>query len=145
MNSLHISLYTVLQDISDEEDKCVDRMIGSLKKRNGITAVKVTEDQKSQPQLLIKFDVDIISENQIRQIVQKIGKKLDKTFGHLRIKVQEIQDTQRIQATTALLKNLKGVMNVLVVPTGWIMLEFNKYITEESLLLDCIEKIDLVV
>jgi len=145
MDSLRISLQSILSNIEDVEDKCVDRLVGSLKNRDGITAVEVTEDQNCRPQLLVKFDADIISNGQIQHITRETGKKLDKTIGHLRIKVQEVQDTQRIQATTTLLKKLKGVMNVLVVPAGWIILEFNQYIIGESILRELVDKMNLVV
>ena len=145
MSYLHISLHTLLQNVGEFEDKCIYRLVGSLKKRDGITTVEVTREDKSQPQLLIKFDSDVISKGQIQHIARETGKKLDKTFGHLWIKVQEIQDTKRVQAATTLLKNLKGVMNVLVVPTGWIILEFNQYITRESILRELIDKMGLVI
>jgi hypothetical protein len=36
-------------------------------------------------------------------------------------------------------------MNVLVAPTGMMIVEFNKYITQESIIKELIEKMDLVV
>jgi Cd2+/Zn2+-exporting ATPase len=145
MDSLRISLQPILEDITDSKDECIDRLVGSLKKRKGITTVEVTKEEASPPQLSITFKPNIISESQIRKIVRETGKKLDKTFGHLRVKIHEIQDIHRLEATVTLLKNVKGVMNVLVAPTGMMIVEFNKYITQESIIRELIEKMDLVV
>lgn len=145
MDSLRISLQPILEDITDSKDECIDRLVGSLKKRKGITTVEATKEEASRPQLSITFKPNIISEGQIRKIVRGTGKKLDKTFGHLRVKIQEIQDIHRLEATVTLLKNVKGVMNVLVAPTGMMIVEFNKYITQESIIRELIEKMDLVV
>ncbi|WP_441000454.1 hypothetical protein [Fodinibius sp. SL11] len=145
MDSLRISLQPILEDIADSKDVCIDRLVGSLKKRDGINTVKLIEAQTQEPRLLIKFKSDVISEDQIRKIVRETGKKLDKTFGHLRVKIQEIQDIHRLEATVTLLKNVKGVMNVLVAPTGMMIVEFNKYITQESIIRELIEKMDLVI
>jgi hypothetical protein len=59
--------------------------------------------------------------------------------------MREIQDTKRVEAATTLLENVKGVMNVLVIPTGMMIVEFNKYVTQESIIRELIEKMDLVV
>lgn len=145
MNSLRISLQPILHDIENSKDLCIDRLIGSVKKRDGIIAVELDNEKTSQPQLLISFDPDKISKEHIQEIVLKTGKTLDKTFGHLWIKAQDLPNEQRQNATTNLLKNVKGVMNVMVIPTGLIMIEFNKYITEESILTELIEQMGLVI
>ena len=145
MDSLRITLQSILEDITDSKDECIDRLIGSLKKRDGVKAVELIEAQTQEPRLSIKFNSDKILEDQIRKIVRDTGNKLDKTFGHLRIKMREIQDTKRVEAATTLLENVKGVMNVLVIPTGMMIVEFNKYVTQESIIRELIEKMDLVV
>jgi hypothetical protein len=145
MKELILDLSDLLLDEPEAQDQCIDRLIGSLEKRNGIKKIEVKKNRQSTPQLHVHFDEEHISEDHIRHIAMQTGKKLDETFGHLWIKIQEVRDNHHTRAVTTLLKNFKGVMNVLIVPTGWIFLEFNTYITQESVLKELIQKMDLVI
>lgn len=144
MNTLVLNISDLLHDVPNADDQCVDRLIGSLEKRNGIKQVRLDIEEPS-PQLCIYFDEAIISASQIKHIATQTADKLGDTFGHLWIKMREVRNRNHRQAVTALLKNFKGVMTVSVVSTGWIFLEFNRYMTQEAVLLELIEKMDLVV
>jgi copper chaperone CopZ len=145
MKKLILDVSDLLNHKAESGDQCIDRLTGSLKKREGIKKVELNENKKSAPQLCIYFDEEHTSEDRIKQIAQETGDKLDKTFGHLWVKMKSVNDTSHLEAASTVLLNIKGVMNVLVVPTGWIFLEFNKYITQESILRELIEKMDLVI
>lgn len=144
MKKLVLNISDILHQVSSAEDQCIDRLTGSLKKRNGIKQVGL-DTEASSPQLCINYNEEIISANKIVHIATKTADKLNDTFGHLWIKMREVRDRNHRQAVTSLLKNFKGVMNVLVVPTGWILLEFNTYITQEVVLLELLEKMDVVI
>lgn len=144
MNTLVLNISDLLHEVPNADDQCVDRLIGSLEKRNGIKQVRLDIEAPS-PQLCIYFDEAIISASQIKHIATQTAGKLDDTFGHLWIKMREVRNRNHRQAVTVLLKNFKGVMTVSVVSTGWIFLEFNRYITQEAVLLELIEKMDLVI
>lgn len=145
MNTLVLNISDLLHEVPNADDQCVDRLIGSLEKRNGIKQVRLDTEEDSNPQLCVYFDKEIISASQIKHIATETADKLGDTFGHLWIKMREVRDRNHRQAVTSLLKNFKGVMTVSVVSTGWIFLEFNRYITQEAVLLELIEKMDLVV
>jgi len=145
MDSLLICLQSILDDIEYLEDMCIDRLIGSIEKRKGIISVAINKKKMPGTELSIKFNPDTISGDQIRVIVVETGKMLNKTFGHLCIKVKEIKTNHHAEAISNILKNVKGVINVLAVPTGIIMVEFNKYITQESVLRDLIEQMGIVI
>lgn len=145
MSKLILDVRDVLDDVSGGDDQCIVRLIGSIEKRNGVNQITLKQNEKSILQLHIYFNEELISEDQIKHIAGQTGKKLEDTFGHLWIKIQEVSDHNHQQAVTALLKNFKGVMAVSVVSTGLILLEFNRYIIQESLLRELIGKIDLVV
>lgn len=145
MKEIMFNVSDLLHEVPYADDQCVDRLIGSLKKRNGIKHVRFDTAEASDPQLCISFDEAIISASHIEHIATETAGKLDDTFGHLWIKMREVRDRNHRQAVTSLLKNFKGVKMVSIVSTGWIFLEFNRYITQEAVLLELIEKMDLVV
>jgi hypothetical protein len=145
MKKMILDVRSVLHNEADAEDQCIDRLMGSLEKRTGVHDITLRQNKKSTLQLHIHFDAEHISAERITYIARQTGKKLDHTFGHLWIKIQEVHDNDHCLAVTALLKNFKGVINVLVVPTGWIFLEFNTYITQESILRNLIKKMSLIV
>ncbi|MCW9706262.1 hypothetical protein [Fodinibius salsisoli] len=144
MNTLVLDISDVLHQVANAEDQCIDRLKGSLEKRNGIKQVRLDTEEPG-PELCIYFDEDIISASQIKHIATQTAGKLDDTFGHLWIKMRAVRDRNHRQAVTTLLNNFKGVMNVFVIPTGWIFLEFNKYITQEATLIELIDQMDFVI
>jgi hypothetical protein len=144
MNTLVLDISDVLHPVANAEDQCIDRLKGSLEKRNGIKQVRLDTEEPG-PELCIYFDEGTILASQIKHIATQTAGKLDDTFGHLWIRMRAVRDQNHRQAVTTILNNFKGVMNVLVIPTGWIFLEFNRYITQEAVLLELIEKMDLVV
>ncbi|HLR31089.1 MAG TPA: hypothetical protein VK074_01275 [Fodinibius sp.] len=145
MKKIVLDISDVLHQVANAEDQCIDRLKGSLEKRNGIKRVRLDTREAENPQLCVSFDEGIISASQIKHIAAETADKLGDTFGHLWIKMRAVRNRNHRQAVTALLKNFKGVMNVLVIPTGWIFLEFNKYITQEATLIELIDKMELVI
>ena len=145
MGELILKLSNLLHEVLNFEDQCIDRLTGSLEKRDGIKQVRFDAAEASDPQLCISFDEAIISASQIEHIAAETAGKLDDIFGHLWIKMREVRDRNHRQAVTSLLKNFKGVMMVSAVSTGWIFLEFNTYITQEATLIELIDKMDLVI
>ena len=145
MSKLIVYIRDVLDDVSGGEDQCIDRLIGSIEKRDGVNKITLKQNEESTLQLNINFNEKVISEDQIKHIAVETGKKLEDTFGHLWIKIQEVSENNHPRLVTALLKNFKGVMAVSVVSTGWILLEFNRYMTQESLLRELIGKLELVI
>ena len=145
MKKLILNVSDLLNHETEGDDQCIDRLTGSLQKREGIKKIELNENKKSAPQLCIYFDEEHTSEDRIKQIARQTGKQLDDTFGHLWVKMKSGHDAKKLEAASTVLQNFRGVMNVLVVPTGWIFLEFNKYITQESILRELIKKMDLVI
>jgi hypothetical protein len=149
MEIMKIELGKLLRSVSDSRDFCIDRLLGSLKKREGILDIKKLDIKKSEsvtdkPQLTISFDPEIISEHQVKRMAQETAKSLDQTFGHFQIRLKEFTDSEKLKAASSVLKNLKGVMNVLIVPTGSLIVEFNKYITQESILNEIIKNLNVL-
>ncbi|HBQ58757.1 MAG TPA: hypothetical protein DD671_03810 [Balneolaceae bacterium] len=144
MEIIKIELGKLLKSVSDSRDFCIDRLLGSLKKREGILNIKKSESVTDKPQLTISFDPEIISEHQVKRMVQETANSLDQTFGHFQIRSKEFTDSENLKATASVLKNMKGVMNVLIVPTGSLFIEFNKYITQESILNEVIKNLNVL-
>ncbi|MEX2410181.1 MAG: hypothetical protein WD607_02215, partial [Candidatus Paceibacterota bacterium] len=118
METVKIELEKLLKTVSDSRDLCIERLSGSVKNRKGILTIKKDETITGKPLLSISFDSEIISEFQVKKIVQETANALNQTFGHFHIKIKELKDSRRLEAASDVLKNMKGVMNVLIVPTG---------------------------
>jgi len=144
MEIIEIELGKLLKSVSDSRDFCINRLLGSLKKREGILDIKKSESGTDKPQLSISFDPEIISDHQVKKMIQETANSLDQTFGHFQISLKEFTDFEKLKAASSVLKNMKGVMNVLIIPTGSLIVEFNKYITQESILNEVIKKLNIL-
>lgn len=144
MEIIKIELQKLLKSVSDSRDFCIDRLTSSVKNRKGILDIKKSESTTGKPQLTLCFDPEIISEHQVKRMVQETANSLDQTFGHFQIRLKEFTDSEKLKAASSVLKNLKGVMNVLIVPTGSLIVEFNKYITQESILNEIIKNLNVL-
>ena len=144
MEIIKIELGKLLKSVSESRDFCIDRLISSLINREGILDIKKSNLVTDKPQLTISFDPEIISEYQVKRMVQETTNSLNQTFGHFQIRLNEFKDYGKLKAASAVLKNMKGVMNVLIVPTGSLFIEFNKYITQESILNEVIKNLNVL-
>jgi hypothetical protein len=140
MNNIVLNVQNYLQQISSAKDQSITRLISSLKKRKGFGRIQLLNDSAKPIGLSIQHDPDIITSQQITQITQTIADNLNRIFGHLLVKINDIHSKHNVKSAYKLFKNCRGITHVLAEPRGWVDLEFNRYITQEARLVKCINK-----
>jgi|GEM_PF-979360 hypothetical protein len=140
MNNIILNIHDYLQQISSAKDQSITRLISSLEKRKGFGRIELLNAPSKPIALSIQHDGSIIASQKIIQITQTIADNLNRIFGHLLVKVSDLYVNHDLQKVGSLFKNCSGVTHVLTERRGWIDLEFNRYITRESSLIDCINQ-----
>lgn len=140
MNNIILNIQDYLPQLSSVEDQSITRLISSLEKRKGIYGIELLNHPSRPISLSIKHDISIITASQIKQITHTIANNLNRIFGHLLVKASDLYENYNPQLITVFLKNCAGVTYIFTEPSGWINLEFNRYITEETRLIECINK-----
>lgn len=126
MEKLTLDIPVILPDIPDHKDKCVSRLIGTLKGRDGVDRVHIKTDESKEPKLCIHFDPETISLKKIKTIAQQTGAKLHDIFGHMLVKVNGIRHSRDARSITRQLRDVDGVVDAYASATGWIRLEYKK-------------------
>ena len=139
MKKITLPIHNYLPQISSPNDQSIIRLIGSLKKRKGFNRIELLNDPAKPLTLAIEHD-NMISSNQITQITETIADRLTDVFGHLLVKVAKIYQDYTDKQFTVPFEGCPGVTHILSKPHGWIDLEFNRYMTAEAQLVQCINQ-----
>ena len=107
---LQLGLEVLLPDIPDERDRCVDRLVGTLSDRPGITEVHLTEDGDGGETICLHYDPKAISLARIESLARAAGSTLTDRYGHTVIALGEIQSEDGGQRVERELRRLDGVV-----------------------------------
>ncbi|MGN6134189.1 MAG: heavy metal translocating P-type ATPase, partial [Aureliella sp.] len=130
-----ISLNLLLPGIPDHEDRCVERLIDSLRAKQGIADAHVIQAEHPEPgKLCIHFQPDELSLAEVEQAAQRAGATLDATIGHVLLRSRPMH-ARLATAHTAKLSGEAGILEAVVAPDGTVRVEFDKQtISEEKVL-----------
>lgn len=140
MNNIILNIHDYLKQISSVKDQSITRLISSLEKRKGFGGIQLLNDPTKPICLSIQHDPDVITSQKIIRITQTIANTLNEVFGNLLLKADDWVGQHDPKKVLQLFKKCSGVIHVHAEPNGWINLEFNRYITQETRLVECINQ-----
>ncbi len=92
MDKTKINLDSILPEIPDESDECVNRVIDSLKNKRGIDEIHlVPHDDENGARICFHYNADQISIDEVTQHAANVGAKISEKYGHLLIEVSGIR------------------------------------------------------
>ena len=143
MKKIQIEIPILLPSILDEQDRCVDRLIKSLKDQKGIDEVHV--DGKAPAKLCIHFQPDVVSFSQVKKAAIQAGASLTNRFGHTLLEVKGIRHQRHARGVSSSLMRIPGIIEASVSATGVIRLEWDTEIINEKKVKSAVEKAGLKI
>jgi Cd2+/Zn2+-exporting ATPase len=125
-------LPTLLPDVPDAEDACVDRFVERLQGQVGIERAHLVPADNGQPnRLCIHYDTEIVSLPRIRQRARSLGTEITDQYGHLVWTVRGISHPRRARTIAKRLRRIEGVREVEASASEQIRVEYDRSTTGE--------------
>lgn len=141
-----IGVKTLLPDVPDEQDECVNRLIHSLQDQEGIEKVHMIPEKEGQPShLCFHYDSSLISSEELSQKAEREGRIISSKIGHLLLDVEGIKYPRRAAIIESSIKKITGVMEAAVAATGYVQIEYDKHLTDAQALKSEINKLGLTI
>lgn len=136
-----LDIALMLPAVPDARDACVRRLGDILTAKKGIeTAHLVDTSRGGVSQICIHFDPDQLSIGEVRELAIRAGAELDQQFGHLLLNSQTMYARQA-SSFEARAKEIPGILDVAVSPTGLLKIEFDRKVTNEDSIRAALRKI----
>lgn len=131
---LRLDLPLVLPEMDDVEDRCVDRLLGTLAGQPGVDEAHVVRGEGATPQLCIHYDPDATSLGRVRELVHAAGADLSERFSHLLIRGDEPMHARSARRLAEDLRGVAGVLEADVAASGAVRIEYDRHrVTREAL------------
>ena len=145
-DDLQLDLPAVLPDTAGSGDSCVLRLTSGLLARDGVESVHVLPAAQERPaQLCIHYSPQIIGLHRIRELSAALGAQLTDQFAHLVAETDGIDRPARAHLVEQRLRDVDGVLEAHVAPTGALTVEYDRQRTSETALLELLRKHDVVL
>ncbi len=136
-----LDIALLLPAVPDARDACVRRLGDILTAKKGIdTAHLVDTSLNGVNQICIHFDPDQLSIGEVRELAIRAGAELDQQFGHLLLNSQTMYARQA-SSFEARAKEIPGILDAAVSPTGLLKIEFDRKVTNEESIRAALRKI----
>jgi len=133
---LRLDLPLILPDVDDIEDRCVERLVGRLAGRPGITEAHIVPSGGVSAELCIHYDPSAISLSRVRELVQSVGADLSDRFSHLLIWADGPLDAHAARRIAEQLRNVPGVLEADVGGSGALRIEYDRQQVSRAALLE---------
>lgn len=133
---VRVDLTAVLPEAADGHDACVARLTSGLLEREGIESVHVLPAIGESPaQVCIHYQPEVIGLRRIRELTSALGTRLTDEIGHISLDTHGIDRPARARVIEGRLRELDGVLEAHVAPTGALSAEFDRKRTSEPVTL----------
>ncbi len=116
------------------EDACIERLIATLTSKSGVDSAHLVASATDDANVVcIHYDPSVVSTAELRDAAITAGATLDATYGHV-FKTIPATHMRRASAIEAHLTRIDGVLEAVVSPDGKIRIEFDRRLTNESII-----------
>ena len=131
---LKLEIPILLPDAAEAEDRCVYRLVETLKAREGVAEVHVDRSSaETDARLCIHYDPQLISVHRVQELALVAGAQLTERYGHLLLPVTPLH-ARAARTLTANVTLLPGVVEAEVSSAGLARIEFDReQVTEAQL------------
>lgn len=130
-----IEIALLLPKVPDTRDACVHRLSELLKGSDGIETAHLAEQAvQGHDEICIHYDPQRLSIGEVRALARRAGAELDQRYGHLLLSAETMYAQQALTAE-ARVRQLPGVLDAAVSPSGMLRIEFDRQATGEKAIL----------
>ncbi|NWE52822.1 heavy metal translocating P-type ATPase [Brevundimonas sp. P7753] len=123
--TIRLTLARLLPDVPRGSDACVDRLITSLRERQGVFEAHLA-DRDGVPVLCIHYDPDLVTLQQVRQAALKAGVEISERFGHVSGWLTGLRHARHARTVQDALAEQDGIVEAAVDVSGAFHLEFDR-------------------
>lgn len=132
-DKLELDIPVLLPDLPDAADACLDRLVSTLSKREGVERAHVIcVDGDTPAALCIHFDAAKLPLPRLREMVRAAGAEITERFGHAIWQVTGISHERRARTVSDALCALPGVVQASASTSGLIRVEYDRRETTEE-------------
>lgn len=140
MNKTKLELRLLLPSVTHSGDGCVDRLSALLQSKAGVDAVHaITSKDGEADKICIHYDPRVVSTGQVRELAKRVGIELEKRYGHWSSQSMAMH-ARRASAIESRLGRIDGVIEAVVSPEGAIRVEYDRKLTNESVITDALKQ-----
>ncbi|AUX68440.1 heavy metal translocating P-type ATPase [Porphyrobacter sp. HT-58-2] len=141
-DKLELDIPVLLPDLPDAADACLDRLLATLTKREGVERAHVIcVDDDTPAALCIHFDAAKLPLPRLREIVRAAGAEITERYGHAIWQATGINHERRARTISAALCALPGVVQASASSGGSVRVEYDRRETTEEEVLSALRKL----
>ncbi len=142
--SITIPITSLLPDIPDHGDRCIDLLEKRTSELDAVLKVSVKRDENSdrEAELEILFDSGKLSESHLRQNIHLIGEDITQRIGHLLVAVPYITQAEQANTVGESLLKTNGILEASASATGSVRVEFDREKLSEHRILEQLKTFD---
>ena len=141
-DKLELDIPVLLPDLPDAADACLDRLVSTLSRREGVERAHVIcLDGDAPAALCIHFDADLLPLPRLREIVRAAGAEITERFGHAVWQVTGINHERRARAVSEALGAVPGVVQASASAGGSIRVEYDRREATEQDICDALRRL----
>lgn len=131
---LRLDLPLVLPQVEADPEACVTRLQHALREQPGIEHVHVRKEGNGAFQLCIHYQPEFIPLERVREIVRSVGAETSERYGHMNLRLHNVDHARRARRVEEKLKQTPGVLEAAVNAAGQASVEFDRQKTSEETL-----------
>ena len=132
-DKLELDIPVLLPDLPDAADACLDRLVSTLSKREGVERAHVIcLDGNTPAALCIHFDAAKLPLPRLREMVRAAGAEITERYGHAIWQVTGISHERRARTVSDALCALPGVVQASASTSGSVRVEYDRRETTEE-------------
>jgi Cd2+/Zn2+-exporting ATPase len=132
-DKLELDIPVLLPDLPDAADACLDRLVSTLSKREGVERAHVIcLDGNTPAALCIHFDAAKLPLPRLREMVRAAGAEITERYGHAIWQVTGINHERRARTVSDALCALPGVVQASASTSGSVRVEYDRRETTEE-------------
>ena len=141
-DKLELDIPVLLPDLPDAADACLDRLVATLTKREGVERAHVIcVDDDTPAALCIHFDAAKLPLPRLREIVRAAGAEITERYGHAIWQATGINHERRARTISDALCALPGVVQASASSGGSVRVEYDRRMTTEEEVLSALRKL----
>ena len=132
-DKLELDIPVLLPGLPDAADACLDRLVSTLSKREGVERAHVIcLDGDTPAALCIHFDAAKLPLPRLREMVRAAGAEITERYGHAIWQVTGINHERRARTVSDALCALPGVVQASASTSGSVRVEYDRRETTEE-------------